>query len=106
MWMGSLPGTSGFGEPHDKPGRKTERPQLTRTGRHGASSPWAGPPLGSASPVHCPGPQELSRLRPRPRAGPGQAIMSAWEPELAAELPDFLGNYFIYTEQEESNSII
>lgn len=33
-------------------------------------------------------------------------MMSAWELGLAAWLTDFLDNYFIYTEQEESNSII
>lgn len=32
--------------------------------------------------------------------------MSAWELGLPAWLTDFLGNYFIYTKQEESNSII
>lgn len=37
-------------------------------------------------------------------SGP-QAVLLALKPGLAAWLTGFLGNYFIYTEQEESNSI-
>lgn len=33
-------------------------------------------------------------------------MVSAWELGLPAWLTDFLDNYFIYTKQEESNSII
>lgn len=56
-------------------------------------------------------PAPSSELKDARLAWPGggisglQAVMLALKPGLAAWLTDFLGNYFIYTKQEESNSI-
>lgn len=83
----------------------SKRLKLLSTGCRSASAPWAGPALDSASPRPVPSGSTSSLLRAQ-RHRLGLAAMSAWELGLAAWLTDFLDNYFIYTEQEESNSII
>ena len=115
-----LPPNHPLGDPHaqcqwpqgtSKQARKEDREEMgserpIRTGCHRASSLWAGPTLSLVPP----GPGPCSEPTDTGWAwldggisGP-PAVMSAWEPELAAWLTDFLCNYFIYTEQEESNS--